>query len=217
MVATIIIGAGGHGKVVLDILASGQQYRPVGFVDADPRLAGTTVGSLPVFGAVHLLGRLIQQHRIAAAIIAIGDNRARASYARAVDDLRLPLINAIHPSATVSRTAKLGRNVMIAAGAVVCTETRIGDFSIINTAATVDHECEIGASVHVCPGAHLAGRVRVEPGAFIGIGANIIQCLKIGQGATIGAGAVVLSDIPANVTAVGVPARIIQSRQSHAA
>ena len=108
MTGTIIIGAGGHGKVVLDILQSGNQYRPVGFVDADPKLANTRVGGLPVFGAVHLLSRLMTQHRIGAAIIAIGDNRARASYARAVDEARLPLINAIHNRAVVSPSAVLG-------------------------------------------------------------------------------------------------------------
>jgi UDP-perosamine 4-acetyltransferase len=217
MIDTLIIGAGGHGKVVLDILRSGDHYRPVGFVDADPKLTGTTVCGVPVFGAIHLLNRLIAQHRIGAAIIAIGDNRARSSYARAVDDARIPLINAIHKSAVVSPTARLGRNVVVAANAVICTEAKVGDFSIVNTAATVDHECEIGAAVHICPGAHLAGRVRVDADAFIGMGANIIQCLKIGSGAVVGAGAVVLADVPSHATAVGVPARVVKSGQARAA
>jgi sugar O-acyltransferase (sialic acid O-acetyltransferase NeuD family) len=217
MIDTLIIGTGGHGKVVLDILASVDEYRPVGFVDADAKLTGTRVGGLPVFGAIHLLGRLVREHRLGAAIIAIGDNRARASYAKAVDDARLPLVNAIHRSAVISPAAKLGRNVVVAANAVVCTETRIGDFSIINTGATVDHECEIGQAVHVCPGAHLAGRVRVEDSAFVGLGANVIQCLRIGSGAIIGAGAVVLSDIPAGATAVGVPAKVIKTGTARAA
>jgi UDP-perosamine 4-acetyltransferase len=216
MTGTLIIGAGGHGKVVLDILQSGDQYRVIGFVDADPKLAGTKVCDLPVFGAAHLLGRLINQHKIGAAIIAIGDNRARSSYGKTVDDVRLPLINAIHPSAVVSRTAKLGRNLMIAANAVVSTETKIGDFAIINTAATVDHECEIGSAVHICPGAHLAGRVRVDADAFIGVGANVIPCLKIGTGAIVGAGSVVLEDVPAHTTVVGAPARVIKSRVNSA-
>jgi sugar O-acyltransferase (sialic acid O-acetyltransferase NeuD family) len=217
MIDTLIIGAGGHGKVVADILRSGTLYRPIGFVDADPKLADTRVSLLPVFGAIHLLGRLVTQHRIGAVIIAIGDNRARASYARAVDDLRLPLINAVHSSAVVSPTATLGRNVVIAANAVVATEARIGDFSIVNTAATVDHECEIATAVHICPGAHLAGRVRVDADAFIGLGAQIIQCLKIGSSAVIGAGAVVLQDIPPGATVVGVPARVIKTALARAA
>jgi sugar O-acyltransferase (sialic acid O-acetyltransferase NeuD family) len=186
-------------------------------VDADPKLTGTRVCGLPVFGAIHLLTRLINQHKIGAAIIAIGDNRARSSYAKAVAEARIPLINAIHKSAVVSPTATLGRNVVVAANAVICTEAKVGDFSIINTSASVDHECELGTAVHVCPGAHLAGRVRVEANAFIGLGANIIQCLKIGSGAIIGAGAVVLRDIPAGATAIGVPARIIKTAQAHAA
>jgi len=208
---TLIIGAGGHGKVVLDILRAGGKYRPVGFIDADPKLTGTTVGGLPVFGAVHQLNKLKQQHRLKAAIIAIGDNRARCGYVKTVDDHGLPLINAVHPSASVSASAMLGRNVVIAAGAVVCTEVVLADLAIVNTCAVVDHESTIGYAAHVCPGANIAGRVRIGAHAFIGLGANVIQCLTIGDGATIGAGAVVLADVPQGATAVGVPARIIKA------
>jgi sugar O-acyltransferase (sialic acid O-acetyltransferase NeuD family) len=214
---TLIIGAGGHGKVVLDILLAQGKYRPIGFVDADPKLTGTRVGGLPVFGGIHLLNKLKSQHRLRFAIIAIGDNRARCAYVKTVEDHGLELINAIHPTATVSSSAVLGRNVVIAAQAVVCTEARLADLVIINTSAIVDHECEIGPGAHICPGANLAGRVRIGGSAFVGLGANIIQCLTIGDGATIGAGAVVLRDIPPGATAVGVPARIIKSTPSLAA
>ena len=210
MVNTLIVGAGGHGKVVLDILRAGGQHRPVGFVDADPRLHGTTVGGLPVLGGVHQLTRLVGPHKVAAAIIAIGDNRARAGYADAVLAAGLQLATAVHPSAVVAESAVLGRNVVVAAGAVVCAEARIGDHAIVNTGATVDHECDVGPGVHVCPGAHLAGRVRVEAGAVIGLGANVIQCLRVGAGATVGAGAVVIRDVPPGVTVVGVPARVVR-------
>lgn len=213
---TLIIGAGGHGKVVLDILRSRGACRPVGFVDADPKLAGTKVGGLPVFGGIHLLGKLRNQHRLSAAIIAIGDNRARAGYVRTVEEHGLELINAIHPAACVSPCAVIGRNVVIAAQAVICAEAHIGDLAIINTGAIIDHECEIGIAAHICPGANLAGRVRIGASAFVGLGANIIQCLTIGHQSTIGAGAVVLQDVPAGATAVGIPARIIK-RQSLAA
>jgi sugar O-acyltransferase (sialic acid O-acetyltransferase NeuD family) len=207
---TLIIGAGGHGKVVLDILRAGGHCRPVGFVDADPRLHGTTVGGLPVLGGVHQLKRLVGPHKLAAAVIAIGDNRARAGYAEAVESAGLRLANAVHPSAVVAESAVLGRNVVVAACAVVGAEARVGDHCIVNTAATVDHECELGVGVHVCPGAHLAGRVRVEANAIVGLGANVIQCLRIGAGATVGAGAVVIRDVPAGATVVGVPARAIK-------
>jgi UDP-perosamine 4-acetyltransferase len=213
----LIIGAGGHGKVVLDILLAGGKHRPVGFVDADPKLAGTRVGGLPVFGGIHLLNKLKQQHRLKGAIIAIGDNRARCGYVKTVEEHQLELINAIHPTASVSTSAVLGRNVVIASQAVVCAEAKIADLAILNTAALVDHECEIGPAAHICPGANLAGRVRVGARAFIGLGANIIQCLTVGEGATIGAGAVVLRDVPAGATAVGIPARIIKQTPAIAA
>ena len=211
MVNTFILGAGGHGKVVLDILRAGGLFRPVGFVDADEQLWGTSVGGLPVVGGPHQLARLAGQHRAAAAVIAVGDNRARAGYAATVDDAGLRLANAVHPSAVVAESATLGRNVVVAAGAVVCAEARVGDHCIVNTAATVDHECELGVGVHVCPGAHLAGRVRVGDGAVVGLGANVIQCLRIGPGATVGAGAVVIRDVPAGATVVGVPARLARA------
>lgn len=206
----VIIGAGGHGKVVLDLLRSAGEHEPVGFIDADSALAGREVAGLPVFGPVNLLPK-IRQRRIRGAIVAIGDNRIRRSYAQLVTQAGLELITAIHPRAFVSSTARLGRNVVVAAGAVVGTEACIADSTIINTSAVVDHECEIGEAVHVAPGALLAGRVRIGAGAFIGMGAKVIPCMTVGEGAVVGGGAVVISDVPPGATVVGVPARVIKS------
>ncbi len=208
---TFIIGAGGHGRVVLDILRAGRAYRPVAFLDANVTLSGCEIAGVPVLGSVNQLAKLAQQHKVRHAIVAIGDNRVRRGYATLARDAGLELINAIHPSATVAPTASIGRNVVIAAGACVCTDASIGDCAIVNTHAVIDHECEIGEGVHVCPGAILAGRVRVGDGAFVGMGAKVIQCRTIGEDATVGAGAVVLNDVPPCATVVGVPARVIKS------
>jgi UDP-perosamine 4-acetyltransferase len=212
----LIVGAGGHGKVVLDCLRAAGECNPIGFVDADTSLAGTSIGGLPVFGPPNQLPK-IRSTKIKSAIIAIGDNRTRRSYARMLIDQGFDLINAIHPHACVSATAHIGRNVVIAAGAIVCTEARIGDSVVVNTAAVVDHECEIGEAAHICPTVALAGRVRVGEGAFIGIGAKVIPCLSIGEYAIVGAGAVVIRDVPAHATAVGVPAKVIKLSASSVA
>jgi sugar O-acyltransferase (sialic acid O-acetyltransferase NeuD family) len=209
----LIIGAGGHGRVVLDIIRTASEHAVVGFLDADASLAGQRVAGVPVLGAVNLLSRLKAQQRAAAAIVAIGDARVRRSHARLVEDAGLQLLTVVHPHATVASTATIGRNVVIAAGARVCADANIADGVIVNTNAVVEHECEVAAESHICPGALLAGRVRVGAGAFIGLGAKIIPCVSIGAEATIGAGAVVLQDVPAQATAVGVPARIIRTRQ----
>jgi len=205
----VIVGAGGHGKVVLDILQAQGQVRPVGFVDADTSIAGTRVGGLPVLGPINLLPRLRQQ-KIAGAIVAIGDNRTRMRYATILREHGFELINAIHPAACISPTATIGQNITIAARAVICTDAKIEDSVIINTAAVVDHECIVEQGSHICPGVNLGGRVRIGAGAFVGLGANIIQCLSVGQQAIIGAGATVIRDIPDHATAVGVPARVIK-------
>ena len=211
----IIIGAGGHGRVVLDIVRAAGLYRPVGFIDANPLLQGERIDGLRVIGDPSNLG-LLKERGIEGAIVAIGDNATRRRYAKAVDQCDMTLINAIHPSANVASTCTVGRNVVVAAGAVACAHCQIGDSAILNTACIVDHESIVGHSAHVCPGARLAGRVIVEPGAFVGIGATVIQMVRIGADAVVGAGAVVIQDVPASSTVVGVPARIIKRRPSEA-
>jgi len=206
----IIIGAGGHGKVVLDILQAEGKYRPVGFVDNNPSLLDSYVCGLPVLGPINALPRLKRQ-RIRHAVIAIGDNRQRMAQKEFVDRDGVRLVNAIHPTAYVSPKAVLGRGVVVAPGAKVVVEATIRDLAIVNTGAIVDHECDVGEGAHVCPGAVLAGRVRVGRGAFVGIGAQVIQCRSVGDFAVVGAGAAVIHDVPDHATAVGVPATVVES------
>lgn len=205
----VIIGAGGHGRVVLETLRAAGGFAIAGFIDADTSRVGTTVGGLNVLGPPNLLAKLKRQD-ITGAIVAIGDNRVRKSYADLVLQNGLELINAIHPSAVVASSAKLGRNILIAANAVLQAEAQVADSVIVNTSAVVEHECILGEACHICPAAALAGRVRVEEQAFVGLGSRVLPCLTIGRAATVGAGAVVLADVPPECTVVGVPARIIR-------
>jgi sugar O-acyltransferase (sialic acid O-acetyltransferase NeuD family) len=204
----LIIGAGGHGKVVADIVACEGRHRVVGFLDADVTRHGTTVSGLPVIGGVNQLLKLRQSIR--GIIVAIGDNTVRQRYTQELLDTGMELLTCIHPRASIAKSAVLGRGVVVCAMAVIGVDTTIGDGCIINTSAVIDHECTIEAAAHICPGAVLAGRVRIGERAFIGMGAKIIQCVSVGSAAIIGAGAVVTVDLPERVTAVGVPARIIK-------
>jgi len=209
----VIIGAGGHGRVVLDILMQAGASRPVAFLDNNDRIHGRRVDGLPVRGGLDLLPHL-RDDGITKAIIAIGDNGVRRGIARTVESAGFELVNAIHPSARLATNVTLGRGLVIAAGATVCAHAQIGDYAILNTGCIVDHESMIGMATHVCPGVRLAGHVVVESGAFVGIGATVIQNVRIGFESVVGAGAVVIKDVPPMTTVVGVPARPIKDAPS---
>lgn len=207
----VIYGAGGQGRVVLDILRADGRVPIIGFLDSDPSLVGMVVDGLQVLGTMDAIPGLLAVHGGLSAVVAIGDNRTRWNIAAQLEALGVQLTNAVHPKAYVSPTAHLGRNVTIAVGAIVCAHARIGNNVIVNTGAIVEHENVIEDNVHVAPGVRLAGRVVVRYDAFVGIGATVVQNLEIGAGALIGAGAVVLTNVPPGATFAGVPARNLKS------
>jgi sugar O-acyltransferase (sialic acid O-acetyltransferase NeuD family) len=206
----VIVGAGGHGRVVLDIFRNNHQFEIAGFLDSNPELLHQRIDGVEVLGDLSLLDGFAELG-IGGAIVAIGDNRIRQVYAETIEKAGVSLINAIHPSATVTDTARVGKNVVIATGVNVCTHVTIADSVILNTGCIIDHESYIGPAAHICPGVRMAGHVKVETAAFIGIGATIVQNITVGEEAVVGAGAVVINDVPAYNTVVGVPARIVKT------
>ncbi|MCA1669124.1 MAG: acetyltransferase [Thermomicrobia bacterium] len=203
MSGVLILGAGGHGKVIADILCC-RGIPVMGFLDDNPATWGAMRLGLPVLGGIATW----HEHMPGGLIVGIGDIAARkAVVERLGSDARALWCNAIHPHATVAQSAQRGCGIAVMAGVVVNPDAILGDHSIVNTGATVDHDCVIGEYAHIGPGAHLAGGIRVGHEALIGIGANIMPWLTIGDGAVVGAGSVVIGDVPSQVMVKGVPAR----------
>lgn len=196
----IIIGAGGHGKVVIDCVEQENKYIIEAVVDDNH--IDRTVFDLDVTKKNNDNG-----YKGKNVIIAIGDCASRN---RVANDLKSNFVTTIHPSAMVSKYAQVGNGSQIFANAVVNPSSTIGQHVIINTGAIVEHDCMVGDFVHLSPNSCIGGGVTVGPCTHIGIGASIIQGINIGKNVIIGAGAVVVTDIPDNCTAVGIPAKPIK-------
>lgn len=198
-----ILGASGHGQVVLSILRA-LNLQVSGFYDDAPDLWGTFISGVPVHGSLadFINGQDVQ------ALIALGNN-----------DLRKKIVNlhasetwftAIHPAAWVDPSVHLGPGTIVCAGAVLQTQAQIGAHCIINTSASVDHHCIIEDFVHICPGVHLGGNVRIGARSWIGIGSQVIQNIDIGENVLVGAGSTIVTNIPDNAVVMGTPGRIVR-------
>ncbi|WP_337633298.1 acetyltransferase [Prevotella sp.] len=145
-------------------------------------------------------------------IVSIGVNRIRKMIVERLkaNNPDIKFATAIHPSAVISPSAKIGEGTVVMAGAVINADAVIGNHCIVNTGATVDHDCKIGDYCHIAPGVNISGATHVGEGTWVGVGSCVIQCLNIGKNCMIGAGSVVVKDIPDNVTAFGCPAKVIK-------
>ena len=203
MNALLIIGAGGHGKVVADTaLLVG--WEKVAFLDDRAATLGSPLG-FPIVGTLHELDA--QSSAYSHAIVAVGDAKLRLQLTDRCRRSGLEVVSVVHPTAYVSKFASIGPGCAVFAHAAINACAELGTACIVNTGATVDHDCLIGDGVHICPGAHLAGEVRVGDRSWIGIVAAVRQGITIGRDVTVGAGAAVVEDVADNLTVVGVPAR----------
>ena len=199
----LVVGAGGHGKVVADCARRTECWTRIDFID-DSVPAGTFVGGTRVLGTTEQIESLAGDDTDL--IVAFGDNAGRTAL---IDRLELhgtKLVSIVHPEASVSDTVEIGSGTVVLARAAINADAVVGTGCIINTGAVVEHDCVLERGVHICPNASLAGGVTVGECAWVGIGSQVIQQLRIGAGSTVGAGATVIEDVADEDTVVGVPA-----------
>jgi sugar O-acyltransferase (sialic acid O-acetyltransferase NeuD family) len=203
----IIIGAGGHGKVVADCARVSKQFDTIQFLD----------GKYPEL--LHVANWNIVGHQDDYAhfddintwyFVAIGSNDTRHKWQQTLLYSGHKVATLVHPDAIVSQDVVIGSGTLILGGCVINILSEIGAGCIINTGSTVDHDCRIGAFSHIAPGVNLAGTVTLGSEVFIGVGSSIIPCISIGDKTIVGAGSTVLQNLPQNVTAVGTPAEVIK-------
>lgn len=206
----LILGAGGHGKVVADAAQLQGQWAHIAFLDDAPPAA--RVLDLPVIGGSHEAAGL--RERFNHAIVAIGDAERRLALLTELAglDFTIPVVR--HPSAVVSPHATIGRGTVLFAHSAVNPGSRLGQGCIVNTGARIDHDCMLDDGVHIAPGATLAGDVHVGRASWIGVGASVREGIRIGEQSTVGAGAAVVGDIGAHQTVVGVPAGPLNGPQA---
>lgn len=199
----IVIGAGGHGKVVADIVRSSGDT-VLGFLD-DGRTAGDTVCGMPVLGGVEDYVNFLD----AKFVVGIGGANARRSIVQKLKNVRW--YTAVHPSAVISAMdTHIGEGTVIMAGAIINPCATVGKHCIVNTGSSIDHDNRIGDYTHISVGARLAGTVTVGENVWVGIGATVSNGISVCDDCMIGAGAVVVRSIMEPGTYVGVPARKIK-------
>ena len=205
MVNTYLFGASGHGKVIKDILnANGVKVEA--YVDDNPNV--NECAERPVLHDATGLSPMI---------VSVGMNHIRKMIVERLmqraesTELRdLEFATAIHPSAVVSPSAKIGEGTVVMAGAVINADAVIGKHCIVNTGATIDHECVIGDYCLIAPGVHISGDTHIGEGTWIGVGSSVIQGLRIGSWSMVGAGSVVVKDVPDGVVAFGNPCKVVK-------
>lgn len=210
----LIIGAGGAGQMVADIFRArlkggDESIQVVGYLDDDPALQHRSFLDLPVLGTIAQASCFAHE----VVVVTIGDNSTRRRISQQLQARGEQFVSAIHPTAVVGAAVGIGAGTIICAGAVVNTGSQIGRGGVLSACCAVSHHNHLEDYVHVALGAHLAGHVKIGGGALVGVGAAVIPGCSIGDWAIVGAGAVVTKDIPANTTAVGVPARVIKTHK----
>ncbi len=208
----IILGAGGHAKVVIDCLLQLPNIDIIGILDANTDLIGKEIMGVRVLGNDDLLHAYSPyQVQLVNGLGSIDIPKQRRAIYDKAHAAGFHFFSVIHPTACIAKDVKLGEGVQVMAGCVIQPGTVIAPNVLINTRATIDHDCHLHAHVHIAPGVILSGNVEVEEQTHIGAGAIVVQGIKIGRQCLIGAGAVVVRTVIAHHRMAGVPARALKT------
>lgn len=213
----VLIGGGGHASGILGVFEAfyetveGQTHPVIGFVDdgdvGEKRFAGRNVKQL---GSIDDLKNIDASHYI----LAIGFSKARKSVFQRIADCGLTPAKIIHPRAELHDSVTVGEGGVVMACVAIGPGGKIGNHVYIAAGSTIEHDCHMGDFVTVMPNSAVSGDTMLGEACLIGTNATVLQGLSIGAGATVGAGAVVLKDVPAGVTVIGNPARIIEKKRA---
>lgn len=209
----LVVGAGGHARAVLEAIRAEGRCSVVGLVDSFQPAGAERLGH-PLLGGEADIPRLLDELGCDRVALAIGDNFQRAALWARIQQAapHAQLTGAIHPSAMVAPDVAVGAGTLILPGALIISGARLGQGCLVNTGASLDHDGEMADWSSLAPGVVTGGRVRIGARTSVGLGARIIQGVAVGTDSVIGAGALVLSDLPDRVVAYGTPARVIRSR-----
>jgi sugar O-acyltransferase (sialic acid O-acetyltransferase NeuD family) len=205
----VILGGGGHGRVLIDSLRrSGLPFSYM-ILDRDPSLWGKSVFGIPVIGGDDQLPKLVQEgaEYFLVGVGSTGDTKPRRRLFELGLSYKLKPLTVIHPTSVCSPMAEVGAGSQLLPGSVLNAGARLGLNVILNSGAIVEHDCVLQDHVHVATGAVLASTVSVGAGVHVGVGSTVREKITIGEGAVIGAGAVVVKDVLPHTVVFGVPAR----------
>lgn len=200
----LILGAGGHGKVIAEIAELSKKFNTISFLD-DCNI-GSNICGHTVIGTFNDYINLLNEFNYA--FVAIGNNTVRLELTQKLISMGYKVPTLIHPQSIISRYSSIGIGTAIMAGAIVNPCCTIGKACIINTSSSVDHDCTIEDGVHISPGAHVCGTVNISCCAWVCTGSTIINNTNIGSNSIIAAGATVICDVPSNALVAGTPAEI---------
>jgi len=207
----VIVGASGFGREVYRYIQDINRVKPewdvLGFLDEN--LTGQTVEGVMILGPDSLLKDMDPKPWVT---VAIADPTIRRRVVSKLEQYGVEFATIIHPTVSITEHSKIGRGVIMCLGNLLTTNINIGDFCIFNVYITVGHDTEIHDYVSIMSNTDIGGDVVIGEGCYFGLGCTVINAVNIGAWSTIGAGSVVVSDIPSEVTAVGVPARVIKSK-----